>query len=259
MPALQRPKVDLAALLIVNDAPLRIEFLLRHVAQNFEGIVDGFLRGPWLLRKALRLLRGARKAVQRLRASGFFNRTCPSEVDRLFVSVISQSRHRQLIARVHNHFTLQEFHRGCVSCFVAYQVMDLNVRSNAEAFSILDSFHRRRRIVQQILNPFLRANRRARIVFWIFCLVQPHLFDDQPSLVHPAGRIFAPVLIESDAAIPGYPFCGIRRVSNRCSFCYAAFVDEDQCVADAEVVVPAEQNFAIMLQAKCRASKRWTD
>jgi hypothetical protein len=85
--------------------------------------------------------------------------------------------------------------------------------------------------------------------------VEPHFFDHQPHLIHSAIRIFPPELIEGDAAVSGNPFRGIGRVANTCGFRYAAFVGEDQCVADVEVIVSAEQNFAVVLQAESRASE----
>jgi hypothetical protein len=156
---------------------------------------------------------------------------------------------------MHDHLAFQEFHRGRVPGLIADQVMNLNEIDDADACRIPESFRRCRRTVEQILNPFLRAQGWKRIVFRVFRLVEPHFFDHQSHLIHSAVRIFPPVLIEGDATVFGNPFRRIGRVANTCGFRYAAFVDEDQCVADVVIVVSAEQNFAVVLQAESSASE----
>src|SRR5438309_11789321 len=138
---------------------------------------------------------------------------------------------------------------------IAEDIMPLYVRNNPSAFSVPDRFRSRCGCVEQILDPFLRSERRAQIVFWIFRFVEPHLLYDQPHLVHAAGGILPAELVESNATVFGDPLCRVTRVPVGRGFRKASFVDEDQRVANSKIVVPAEQHFARTAQAERGASK----
>src|SRR5205823_4130522 len=82
-----------------------------------------------------------------------------------------------------------------------------------------------------------------------------HLLDDEACLVHTTGWIFAAVLIERDAAVFRNPLRRIRRIFNRRDFRHAAFVDEDQSIANVPIIISTKQHFALSTQTKRSASK----
>ena len=99
-------------------------------------------------------------------------------IQRIIVGVVGQSRRGEVCPRMHHHHAFEKFDRGRVSGFVIDQVMNFDFRLDAHTFGILDGLGGRSGVVERILNPFLRANRRACVNFRILCIAEPHLFDD---------------------------------------------------------------------------------
>ena len=92
-------------------------------------------------------------------------------VDRFFVGVVCHGLDGEYVSGVHDHLTFDEFNRGRGPILIADEIMNLHVGDNPHTFRVLDRLSRGRGRVEQIFNPFLRAERRTRVVFRILRFV----------------------------------------------------------------------------------------
>src|SRR5258708_37763834 len=85
--------------------------------------------------------------------------------------------------------------------------------------------------------------------------MEPHVFDDEASLIHAAIGHFLAELVEGDAAVFGGPLRGGVAGHGDGGFFDVALVDDDEAIFPVPIEVAPEINAAIALEHEGGAGK----